>query len=207
VHKGKFFLVLLTSGILSAGNANSQRIQEYPIAKDFRGKATWDEKKQLGRLFNDLANLAQDPDEITLAKVVATTRAQFKEPVCFPQKTGAKSCSYDNVNWDVRTFTVSGLRTISKDKESDMGAQVRMQIAQKYVCVPTKAVDKFWHVKPIQGPALVPDSFGNSDAPTGLIKTTFYKGINPSAPHVYVETKSIAGCVVDVTLSTIRQPI
>lgn len=203
----KFFVGLLTSGILSVGNASVQGIQELSIAKDFQGKATWSEKKELERLFKVIADLAQRPDEITRQNVVAATRAQFKDPVCFLQNTGANSCSHDNINWDVKAFSVSGLRTISKDKESDMGAQLRIQISQKFGCVPTKAVDKLWHVRPVQGPALVPDSFGNSDSPADLIKTTFYKGINPSAPHVYVETKSIAGCVVDVTLSTIRQPV
>lgn len=207
VHRNKFLSGLIALGIFSIDSVSAQSNQESHFVKQLKGNSTLSEKVRLEKLFSAFAAFAKSQDEMTLNRVVAATEAEFKEPVCFTANTGANSCSHDNINWDVRTFSVSGLRTISKNKESDMGAQLRMQIERKYICVPSSAVDKFWNVKPVQGPALVPDSFGNSDSSTDLIKTTFYRGINPSAPYVYVETKSIAGCVTDVILSTVRQPI
>lgn len=195
---------ILAVASLCAGVVSAQSTEEVRLVKEIKGQITSDEKIELSRLFKLIADLAQVPNDITLGKVVSATSVNFNEPVCFRQDTGANWCSHDNPKWEVSTFSVTGLRTVSKEKESDMGADLRIRIAKKYACVPTRAVDIFWAVKPINGVALPPDSFGNDNRSLDLIRTTLYQGINQTAPHVFVETRSIKGCIVEVTLSSIR---
>lgn len=191
---------------LAAGVATAEPYQEADIVEAITGKSTMAERKELGKLFALFADLSQAPQRIRLDHIVAATSTRFNEPICSQQNTGVNVCAYQNPNWNLKTFVVSNLRTFSKVSEADAGADLRMQIARTSACIPSIAIERFWGVKPIQGPATIPDSFADARQPN-LISTETYRGVNPAAPYVYVETRSIEGCVVDISLSAIRPPI
>lgn len=191
---------------LAASVAIAQPFQKSDIVDAITGKSSMSEKKELGKLFVLFADLSQSPQRIRLDNIVAATGTGFNEPMCSRQNTGVNVCAYQNPNWDIKTFAVTNLRTFSKASEGDAGADLRMQIARKFACIPSRAMERFWGVKPLKGPTIIPDSFADTRK-LDLIFTESYRGVNPATPYVYVETRSIEGCVVDVSLSAIRPPI
>lgn len=197
-------VLVLAVGSLTASAIWAASLSESSITAAIEGKATAADKQEIGKLFRLLSNLAQTPDNVKMKDIVAVTGAVFKDPMCFKQSSGANSCSHDNVNWDIKTYAITVVRTVGQKHDSDRGAQVIMQISRDFACVPTHALDEFWGVEPIRGADLMPDSFAGDSKPLELVQTTLYKGINRNDAYVYVETRSIANCVVNVLLSTLR---
>ncbi|WP_426088380.1 hypothetical protein [Janthinobacterium sp. PSPC1-1] len=176
------------------------------IAKAITGSATPLQRRRVEELVGVIVNMSQRPESIVLANIIEKGSANFSSIHCVENTKHGKSCYYTEHRFPTSDIRFNALRTFTFKEESDGGAEVTLEIAPKYACIPNALLSKVWGEPSAEEPVILPDFFaGSQERPP--VKYEAYRKINPEFPDMYVVVRSIDNCVISIGLSAIQPPI
>ena len=176
------------------------------IAKAITGSATPLQRRRVEELVGVIVNMSQRPESIVLANIIEKGSANFSSTHCVENTKHGKSCYYTEHRFPTSDIRFNALRTFTFKEESDGGAEVTLEIAPKYACIPNALLSKVWGEPSAEEPVILPDFFaGSQERPP--VKYEAYRKINPEFPDMYVVVRSIDNCVISIGLSAIQPPI